>query len=72
MESTEPVEYEIWQDDDPECTSTALWPADSESKVRMLSEGAKLLKTFKAATWEEAATVYNEFCGYGPYVPMKD
>jgi hypothetical protein len=32
----------------------------------------KVLKEFEAADWNAAMQVYNDFYGFGPYVPMAD
>lgn len=65
--------HEIWVEADPagkgQGTCLCLAGPDGEPSRRLLEPGARLVHTFLAGSHYEAATIYNRYFGYEPYVP---
>jgi hypothetical protein len=60
--------YEVWEAED-EGTEVSFFPQDNSTARKLLPEGAKLLRTIEAETWEEAVTLHHELMGWEPYKP---
>jgi hypothetical protein len=58
----------------PDRTEAGCVSKDSFHHHEMDTEGApfKVVKEFEAADWNAAMQIYNDFYGFGPYVPMED
>ncbi|MBL8819385.1 MAG: hypothetical protein JNL58_25360 [Planctomyces sp.] len=59
------MRHEAWSDG-------SFFPVINRSAAEQLEPGATLVWTVDAASWHEAMTLYHEWRGWKPYVPMDD
>ena len=59
------MRHEAWSDG-------SFFPAINRSSAEQVEPGATLVWTVDAASWHEAMTLYHEWRGWKPYVPMDD
>lgn len=59
------MRHEAWSDG-------SFFPAINRSAAAQLEAGATLVWTIEAASWHDAMTLYHEWKGWRPYLPMDD
>ncbi len=65
--------YEAWDDPDDNAVMCGTTASVEESRSKgLLSENARLLYRFTAATHEEAQSIHSLRMGWGPYQPHGD
>jgi len=64
--------YELWVGIEDGVTESALFGAGDDKKQLADSPYLKLVRTFEAASRDDAMRVYYEHMGWGPYVPPDD
>lgn len=62
------MKFELWMEE----SGYLFFGEENDSARRLLEPGAKLIRTFDAATYEEACALKHEFLGWEPYKPMEE
>jgi hypothetical protein len=63
------MRFELWKAQGN--GSLTFFPVD-QAKCQHLEPDAALIGTVEAASWEEAMTMYRQYMGWGPYIPMSE
>ena len=64
--------YELWVGIDDGVTESALFGAGNDKRPLTETPYMKLVRTFEAASRDDAMRIYYEHMGWGPYVSPDD
>lgn len=70
MTKTAMKTYEIWATPPNHGDPLLVEQGAKEKQPHIFEDDAVLVKTFEAASWEEANQVFNDHFGFGKYHPM--